>query len=86
MHQAPEGLPATGATAAVAGPLWAGISTDGYIGEALFKSFVAPFELVSILLLAALIGAIAIARKDDPVHSEAPPAARTTAETARRNP
>jgi NADH-quinone oxidoreductase subunit J len=40
-------------------------TTTGQIGESLFRSFVAPFELVSILLLAALIGAIAIARKDD---------------------
>jgi NADH-quinone oxidoreductase subunit J len=42
------------------------------IGEALFRDFVAPFELVSILLLAALIGAIAIARKDDPVDDGKP--------------
>ncbi|MFL5798715.1 MAG: NADH-quinone oxidoreductase subunit J [Actinomycetota bacterium] len=40
-------------------------TTTGQIGEALFRGFVAPFELVSILLLAALIGAIAIARRDD---------------------
>ncbi|HEY7281405.1 MAG TPA: NADH-quinone oxidoreductase subunit J [Actinomycetota bacterium] len=58
-------------------------TTTGQIGESLFRAFVAPFEIVSILLLAALIGAIAIARKDDPVHSDQHPAART-AETARR--
>jgi len=55
------------------------------IGEALFRSFVAPFELVSILLLAALIGAIAIARKDDPVGPETP-AARSTTAAGRRAP
>jgi NADH-quinone oxidoreductase subunit J len=46
-------------------PLGGTQTTTGQIGEALFRSFVAPFELVSILLLAALIGAIAIARRDD---------------------
>ena len=34
------------------------------IGEVIFSSFVWPFELVSILLLAALIGAVVIARRD----------------------
>jgi NADH-quinone oxidoreductase subunit J len=68
-------------TIPLAGP--APQTTTGQIGESLFRAFVAPFEIVSILLLAALIGAIAIARKDDPVHSDPQPAART-AETARR--
>jgi NADH-quinone oxidoreductase subunit J len=36
------------------------------VGRAIFRHFVLPFEVVSILLLAALIGAIAIARRDDP--------------------
>jgi NADH-quinone oxidoreductase subunit J len=61
-------------------------TTTGQIGESLFRSFVAPFELVSILLLAALIGAIAIARKDDPVHSEPKSTPRSTADAGRRNP
>jgi NADH:ubiquinone oxidoreductase subunit 6 (subunit J) len=34
------------------------------LGTALLGRFVLPFEVVSILLLAALIGAITIARKD----------------------
>lgn len=34
------------------------------IGNSLFSKFVLPFEAVSILLLAALVGAIVIARKD----------------------
>jgi len=34
-------------------------------GESLFTDFVLPFEVVSFLLLAALIGAVAIARKED---------------------
>jgi NADH-quinone oxidoreductase subunit J len=35
------------------------------IGGAIFSDFVLPFEAVSFLLLAALIGAIVLARKDD---------------------
>jgi len=37
----------------------------GTIGTALFKTYVLPFEAISFLLLAALIGAIVLARKDD---------------------
>jgi NADH-quinone oxidoreductase subunit J len=35
------------------------------VGEAIFRYYVLPFEAVSFLLLAALIGAIVLARKDD---------------------
>jgi NADH-quinone oxidoreductase subunit J len=35
------------------------------IGEAIFSRFVLPFEVVSFLLLAALIGAIVLSRKDE---------------------
>ena len=35
------------------------------LGESLFHDYVLPFEVVSFLLLAALIGAIVLARKDD---------------------
>jgi NADH-quinone oxidoreductase subunit J len=35
------------------------------IGGSLFHDYVLPFEVVSFLLLAALIGAIVLARKDD---------------------
>jgi NADH-quinone oxidoreductase subunit J len=34
------------------------------VGDSIFQTFVIPFEVVSVLLLAALIGAIVIARKD----------------------
>ena len=34
------------------------------IGESLFRNYVLPFEAVSVLLLAALIGAIVLARRD----------------------
>jgi NADH-quinone oxidoreductase subunit J len=35
------------------------------VGNELFSTFVLPFEVVSFLLLAALIGAIVLARKDE---------------------
>lgn len=35
------------------------------LGEVIFSEYVLPFEVVSILLLAALVGSIVIARKDD---------------------
>jgi NADH-quinone oxidoreductase subunit J len=41
----------------------AGITTES-VGAGLFSAFVLPFEVVSILLLAALVGAIVIARRD----------------------
>ena len=40
-------------------------TTTNQIGESMFRDFVLPFEAVSFLLLAALIGAIVLARKDD---------------------
>jgi NADH-quinone oxidoreductase subunit J len=39
-------------------------STAG-IGDELFSTFVLPFEVVSFLLLAALVGAIVLARRDE---------------------
>ncbi len=35
------------------------------VGKLLFSNWVLPFEIVSILLLTAMVGAIVIARKDD---------------------
>jgi len=43
-------------------------STTGYIAEALFNKeggFVLPFEIASVLLLAALIGAVVLVRRKD---------------------
>ena len=34
------------------------------IADLIFRSYVVPFEIVSILLLAALVGAVVIARRD----------------------
>jgi NADH:ubiquinone oxidoreductase subunit 6 (subunit J) len=36
------------------------------LGEALMGTYVFPFEVISILLIAALIGTVVIAKKDDP--------------------
>jgi NADH-quinone oxidoreductase subunit J len=41
-----------------------GISPTGALGDLLFNRFVIPFEAVSFVLLAALIGGIVLARKD----------------------
>jgi NADH-quinone oxidoreductase subunit J len=40
-------------------------TTSAEIGSSIFRSWVLPFEIVSVLLLAALVGAVVIARKDD---------------------
>jgi NADH-quinone oxidoreductase subunit J len=36
----------------------------GNVGSSLFREFLVPFEVVSMLLLAALIGAVVLARRD----------------------
>jgi len=41
-----------------------GGSNTAVLGELLMRDFILPFEVVSVLLLAALIGAIVIAKKD----------------------
>jgi NADH-quinone oxidoreductase subunit J len=42
-----------------------GGGTASEVGSAIFAEFVLPFEVVSFLLLAALIGAIVLSRRDD---------------------
>ncbi|BEP12521.1 NADH-quinone oxidoreductase subunit J [Acidothermaceae bacterium B102] len=39
-------------------------------GAAVFRSWVLPFEVVSVLLLAALVGAIVLVRKPDPAEDD----------------
>jgi NADH-quinone oxidoreductase subunit J len=39
-------------------------TTTGTVGKVIFSSYVWPFEVVSVLLLAALVGAVLIARRD----------------------
>lgn len=48
------------------------------VGKVIFSSYVLPFEVVSVLLLAALVGAVVIARRDDADPTEA---TRTVRET-----
>lgn len=38
--------------------------TTAQVGDAIFQTYVIPFEVVSVLLLAALVGAIVLARRD----------------------
>ena len=42
----------------------AGPQTSAEVGLSIFQTYVVPFEVVSVLLLAALIGAVVIARRD----------------------
>ena len=37
---------------------------SGAVGDAIFSTYLVPFEVVSVLLLAALVGAIVLARRD----------------------
>ena len=46
----------------------AGTTTEN-VGQAIFSAYVLPFEVVSVLLLAALVGAVVISRRD-PVDEE----------------
>jgi NADH-quinone oxidoreductase subunit J len=45
-------------------PLRAGGGSAGQMGASVFRSWVLPFEVLSILLLAALVGAIVLSRTD----------------------
>jgi len=40
------------------------VGSAASVGESIFRQFVIPFEVVSMLLLAALVGAVALARRD----------------------
>ncbi|OFW78327.1 MAG: hypothetical protein A2Z48_12975 [Actinobacteria bacterium RBG_19FT_COMBO_70_19] len=40
-------------------------ASSGAIGESIFRNYVLPFEAVSFVLLAALIGAVVLSRKDE---------------------
>ena len=42
----------------------AGASNTATLGDAIFSQYLIPFEVVSVLLTAALVGAIVLARKD----------------------
>jgi len=40
------------------------VGTTALVGDAIFRTYLVPFEAVSVLLLAALVGAVVIARRD----------------------
>ena len=40
------------------------VGRSGDVGLSIFSTFVIPFEVISVLLLAALVGAVVIARRD----------------------
>jgi NADH-quinone oxidoreductase subunit J len=70
------GLLAAGAVGVVLGQSWplalGPVRADtGAVGEALLRTYLLPFEVASVLLLAAIIGAIVIARSEprDPASS-----------------
>jgi len=46
-------------------PQIGGLESGKEIGIALFSTYLVPFELLSVLLLAAIFGALVIARKDE---------------------
>jgi NADH-quinone oxidoreductase subunit J len=46
------------------------VTRTAVLGKSLFDKFVLPFEAISVLLLAALVGAIVLARKDAPEKEE----------------
>jgi NADH-quinone oxidoreductase subunit J len=55
-------------------------SNTAGVGRNLFRSFLLPFEVVSFLLLAALIGAIVLARRDEDVIEREPARPRSMRE------
>ena len=71
-----------GLAAVIAGSLldqdWADVDPTAVpfrlLGERLFRDFGAPFEIASLVLIVALIGAVAIARRDRPEDLEDAPA------------
>ena len=40
------------------------LASGGVLADSIFRTYVVPFEVVSILLLASLVGAIVLARRD----------------------
>jgi NADH-quinone oxidoreductase subunit J len=44
----------------------ASVSSVSAIGRLLFTEYAFPFEVTSILILVAMIGAVVLARRDDP--------------------
>ena len=58
----------------------AGATTLQALGNSIFRAYVLPFEAVSVLLLAALVGAIVLSRRDSTVEAGAPDPGEAEAE------
>ena len=63
-------------------PLKAGSGSGQELGAGVFRTWVLPFEVLSVLLLAALIGAIVLSRSDIGPRGPGEPPGREPAETA----
>jgi NADH-quinone oxidoreductase subunit J len=46
------------------------VSSVGAIGRSLFTDYAFPFEVTSVLILIAMVGAVVLARRDDPAQEE----------------
>ena len=57
-----ESYPGAGALPAM-GAIEAGFGTPAAVGEQLFGAYLLPFEIISLLLLVAMIGAIVLSKK-----------------------
>ena len=57
-------LLASWAGGAAQAPATGGLEDGGAIGAEVFRTYLVPFELLSVLLLAAIFGALVIARKE----------------------
>lgn len=63
-------------------PLNPGHGAAGALGASVFRTWVLPFEALSVLLLAALIGAIVLSRTDIPSSPTTPPGQPRVGQTA----
>jgi NADH-quinone oxidoreductase subunit J len=60
-----EGLPAVAQSAKVGAEAGASPNSLSAVGMALFTRFALPFEIASLILLAAIVGAVVVARKTE---------------------
>ncbi|MEW5867965.1 MAG: NADH-quinone oxidoreductase subunit J [Chloroflexota bacterium] len=56
----------TSGSAPQAGDIAAGFGSPALVGETLFNSYLLPFEVISVLLLVAMVGAIVLTKRQPP--------------------
>lgn len=71
-----------GLVGAAPGPYDPGIGLVGRIGMSLFRDFLLPFEVSSVLFLSAMAGAMMLAKKDGTDHLNLPPSSEAGETTA----